>query len=65
LRAVISTAISSGRAFQKSSRLRPSAVSETVAGIEQFVRYQPAGSTTALRGRPKPRSQTSSPFSTL
>ena len=37
-RALSSTAMSSGRGFTKSSRMRPSAVSETVAGIEQSVR---------------------------
>ena len=37
LLAVISTAISSGRGFTKSRRIRPSSVSETVAGIDEFV----------------------------
>ena len=38
LRAVISTAISSGRGFSKSRRIRPSSVSDTLPGIEELVR---------------------------
>src|SRR5919106_7002294 len=51
-RALIRTAISSGRGLTKSRRMRPSGVSETRAGIELAVSSQPAGRTTALRGRP-------------
>ena len=50
----------SERLFTKSSRVRPSAVSETVAGIEQAVGKNPAGSTIAFRGRPRLRANTSS-----
>ena len=37
-----------------------SGVVEMTAGIDEAVRYQPAGNTTELRGRPKLRSKTSS-----
>src|SRR4029077_10438685 len=62
-RAVRNTSISSGRPLMKSRRRGPSAVSLTVPGIALFVRYQPAGSTTAFAGRPKERSHTSTPSS--
>ena len=54
--ALIRTSTESGRPFQKSSRMRPSGSCVTVAGMALAVRYQPAGSTTALRigsGLPK------------
>src|SRR6266404_4877246 len=58
--ALINTSAESGRPFQKSSRTRPSASRLTVAGIALAVRYHPSGNTTALRGRPRLRSNTKS-----
>src|SRR6266702_3316569 len=55
-----STSTESGRAFQKSSRMRLSESCVIVAGMALAVRYHPAGRTTALRGRPRLRSKTSS-----
>ena len=57
--ALISTSTGSGRPFQKSSRMRSSAICVTVAGIELAVRYHPLEHH-ALRGRPRLRSNISS-----
>jgi hypothetical protein len=57
---LINTSIESGRSLTKSIRVSPFGVCRTTAGIDSHVRYQPFGSTTELRGRPKLRSNTSS-----
>src|SRR5258707_12251239 len=43
-----STSMESGRAFQKSSRMRPSEICVTVAGMALAVTTQPTRTTTAL-----------------
>jgi hypothetical protein len=50
-RALISTAISSGRGLMKSRRMRSSEVSETCAGIELAVRSQPGAAKGVRRMR--------------
>jgi hypothetical protein len=57
---LINTSAGSGEPFHKSSRTRPSGSKLTVAGVALAVKYQPAGNTTAFRGRPKLLSNTKS-----